>query len=565
MNQQTTEIPLLVQTIADAAHVPVQNLMKVWTGAGERDIPFVRKVVELKLLPANIAYSFFAGSMGLPFEDPDPYDLDPDLLQIVPEDLIRRHKAIPLRFEDGIYIIGMENPLDLFAVDSLQEALKAPILSAVIPPETLEACIQARMQAGEGVETLLARLDLGGLNASELGDSKELRQIAGNDVIIKIVDAFIDQGLRRKASDIHLEAGEDYLRVRFRVDGHLETGHNLPKALHAAILSRVKILAHMDISERRKPQDGRFGIEITGKGKVEFRVSTLPSVHGEKAVLRILDKRNLSLELEKQGFSSSQTKAIQSEASSPNGLILVTGPTGSGKTTTLYGILNFLNTDNRNLITVEDPVEYKLRGVTQVQVDTKADRTFAGALRSILRQDPDVIMVGEIRDRETAEISLHASLTGHMVLSTLHTNSAIGTVTRLIDMGVERYLLAPTLRAIVAQRLVRKLCPLCSRPSQPSKEILEQFNLNENDPRLSFREAVGCSTCRNQGFSGRLPILEVLIWNKDLERALASGAEETKLAQIAKQTGFKNMMVDGAKKALKGLTTLEEVLSAARF
>ncbi len=565
MTQQATEIPLLVQTIADAAHVPVQNLMKVWENEGQRDIPFVRRVVELKLLPANIAYSFFAGSMGLPFEDPDPYDLDPDLLQAVPEDLIRRHKAIPLRVEDGIYIVGMENPLDLIAVDSLQEVLKGPILSAVVPPETLNACIQARMQAGEGVESLLSRLDLGGLGASELGDPKALRNIAGNDVIIKIVDAFVDQGLRRKASDIHIEAGEDFLRVRFRVDGHLETGHNLPKTLHAAILSRVKILSNMDISERRKPQDGRFGIEVTGKGTVEFRVSTLPSVHGEKAVLRILDKRNLSLELVKQGFSEAQAKAIKNEASSPNGLILVTGPTGSGKTTTLYGVLNFLNTDNRNLITVEDPVEYKLRGVTQVQVDTKADRTFAGALRSILRQDPDVIMVGEIRDRETAEISLHASLTGHMVLSTLHTNSAMGTVTRLIDMGTERYLLAPTLRAIIAQRLVRKLCPLCSKPSQPSKEILERFGLSAEDPRLSFREAVGCPTCRNQGFSGRIPILEVLIWNKELERALASGAEETELLQIAKRTGFKNMMVDGAKKALQGLTTLEEVLAAARF
>jgi type IV pilus assembly protein PilB len=551
--------------IADAAHVPTPNLMKVWDQVGNKDIPFIRRVVELRLLPANIAYSFFAGSMGLPFEDPDPYDLDPNLLASVPEDLIRRYKAIPLRLEDGIFIVGMENPLDLIAVDSLQETLKAPILSAVVPPETLEACIQARMQAGEGVETLLARLDLGSLGASELGDPKALRNIAGNDVIIKIVDAFVDQGLRRKASDIHIEAGEDFLRVRFRVDGHLETSHNLPKTLHAAILSRVKILSNMDISERRKPQDGRFGIEIKGKGKVEFRVSTLPSVHGEKAVLRILDKRNLSLELTKQGFSEAQSKAIQAEASSPNGLILVTGPTGSGKTTTLYGVLNYLNTDDRNLITVEDPVEYKLRGVTQVQVDSKADRTFAGALRSILRQDPDVIMVGEIRDRETAEISLHASLTGHMVLSTLHTNSAMGTVTRLIDMGTERYLLAPTLRAIVAQRLVRKLCPLCSKPSKPSMEILEQFGLNEDDPRLSFREPTGCPTCRNQGFSGRLPILEVLIWNKELERALASGAEESELLQIAKKTGFQNMMVDGARKSLKGLTTLQEVLSAARF
>ena len=565
MTQQSTEVPLLIQAIADAAHVPIPNLMKVWEREGEKDLPFVRRIVELKLLPPNIAYSLFAGSMGLPFEDPDPYDLDPDLVAAVPEDLIRRYKAIPLRLEDGIYIVGMENPLDLIAVDSLQDVLKAPILSAVVPPETLEACIQARMQAGEGVESLLARLDLGGLEANEQVDPKTLRNIAGNDVIIKMVDSFVDQGLRRKASDIHIEPGEDFLRIRFRVDGHLETGHKLPKTLHAAILSRVKILSNMDISERRKPQDGRFGIDVKGKGAVEFRVSTLPSVHGEKAVLRILDKRNLSLELTKQGFSQSQAEAIQKQASSPNGLVLVTGPTGSGKTTTLYGVLNYLNTENRNLITVEDPVEYKLSGVTQVQVDTKAERTFAGALRSILRQDPDVIMVGEIRDRETAEISLHASLTGHMVLSTLHTNSSLGTVTRLVDMGIERYLLAPTLRAIVAQRLIRKLCPVCSKPAQPNREILEQFGLSPDDPRLTFREAVGCPTCRNQGFSGRLPILEVLVWNKQLERALASGAEENELQEIAKRTGFKNMMVDGAKKALKGLTTLEEVLSATRF
>ncbi len=561
---QTASLPAFVRSLAAAARVPPSVLGKAYEEAGGKELALVRRVVEMGLLPEKEAWRLYAEDIGLPFLDPDILDLDPGLVQKVPEDIVRRYRAVPIREEDGIYVVAMEDPLDLLALDALQEVLGAPAMPALVPPSTLDAAIDFRLRAGRGVEALLEELDLGKIDGTKLGDPKKLREVAGEDAIVRIVDCLIEQALRRKASDIHVEAAKDFTRIRFRIDGELETIHKLPKTLHSALISRIKILAVLDISERRRPQDGRFAFEVRGGELVEFRVSTLPSIHGEKAVLRVLDKRNLSLNLRKQGFQEDSAEALLQAASYSTGMILVTGPTGSGKTTTLYGVLNHLNSDKKNLITIEDPVEYQLDGITQVQVDARADRTFANALRSILRQDPDIVMVGEIRDRETAEIAVHAALTGHMVLSTLHTNSAIGTVTRLLDMGIEPYLIAPSLRAVVAQRLVPKLCAACAEESEPPAALLERFPGKPRTSELHFKEARGCPECRQKGFDGRLPLHEVLVWNADLAQALGRRVSERELLETARRGGFRTMLEDGLDKAALGFTTLEEVLAAVR-
>lgn len=560
----TVEVPEVVAAVAKAGRVPASKLEELYRSVGGEDHAFAQRIVEMGLLQEAHVYRLLAESLGLEFENPDVTQLDAVVLAALPEDMVRRYSAIPLRVENDLLVVAMENPMDLLAIDAIQDEVGKALLPVMCPPETLRQGIERRMRSGRGIEALLANLDLDSMNQSAFASPQRLKEIAGDDAIVQLVDHLVEQAIARRVSDIHIEPEREQLRVRYRIDGRLETVQVLPKTLHAGIVSRVKILAVLDISERRKPQDGRFRIELSTGRPVEFRVSTLPAVHGEKAVLRVLDKSNVQLDLERQGLSARPAMELRAAASAPNGLVLVTGPTGSGKTTTLYGVLASLNHEDRNLITVEDPVEYELSGVTQVQVDVKAERTFAGTLRSILRQDPDVIMVGEIRDKETAEIAVHAALTGHMVLSTLHTNSALGTLTRLVDMGVPGYLLGPTIRAVVAQRLVRKLCGACAQPTEPTEHLLQEFGLVSMPAGANFMMPGGCSACRGRGFVGRVPVHEVLVWTPELASLLARGADETQLAEVAYEQGFVSMLRDGAAKAATGATTLEEVLAAVR-
>ncbi|MCB9919312.1 MAG: type II/IV secretion system protein [Planctomycetes bacterium] len=557
-----TKCRSVVAAIAEHASAPEAQIVRLLEESHGDERVLLQRITTLGLLSEVEAWRIWARALGLGFENPDVFDIEPAVLAILPEDVVRRHRCIAIReSEDGI-VVAMEDPLDLIALDTIQEVLGGPAIPVVCPPETLRGGIEHRLHAGKGLEGLLASLDLANLENSAFATPQRLQEIAGEDAIVELVDHLITQALRRKASDVHVEPATNVTRVRVRVDGRLETAQRLPKPLHPAIVSRIKVLAEMDIAERRRPQDGRFRRDMRSGGQVEFRVSTLPGVQGEKVVLRILDRRNVDLTLDRLGLSAAHCATLRKKSQEPNGMILVTGPTGSGKTTTLYGLLSHLNSEDRNLLTVEDPVEYELAGTTQVQVSNKAQRGFATALRSILRQDPDVIMVGEIRDQETAEIAVHAALTGHMVLSTLHTNSAIGTVTRLIDMGIAQYLLAPSLRAIVAQRLVRRLCPECSVAADPSDAMLRALHCNL-DPS-TFKAARGCRNCRERGFVGRIAIHEMLVWNDELARALSSSASEVGLCEIAHASGFEPMLHDGLQKASEGLTTLEEVASAVR-
>lgn len=375
-----------------------------------------------------------------------------------------------------------------------------------------------------------------------------------------LVDFVISEAVLQKASDIHIEPLEDHLRIRFRIDGLLQTVYKLPMEKYSAVVSRIKVISGMDIAEKRIPQDGRLGIELKGQ-PIDLRVSTLPTVNGEKAVIRILDKASNLLDVANLGMTEVNYRLYRKLYSLPHGIILVTGPTGSGKSTTLYAALNAVNTEDKNIITIEDPVEYKLPGINQTAVNNKAGLTFSIGLRSIIRQDPNIIMIGEIRDAETAKIAVQAAMTGHLVLSTLHTNSAAGAVTRLIDMGIEPFLLASTLRGIVAQRLVRYICPKCKEKYAASPAELDFLQMGS----AVLYKGTGCEHCRNTGYSGRLAVHEILLCNAVMRRMILKGAEEEQLYAASCSEGSTSLKQDGIMKALAGRTTVSEIMRAVYF
>ena len=435
-----------------------------------------------------------------------------------------------------------------------------PVQVVMAAPEAIAKALERLEKGRTGIEGLIARLQKSEIDLTSVNDAEKLRTVVGDDAVIQLVDYLIDEGLRAGCSDLHIEPQRDGLRVRIRVDGALDTIHTLPTGLHRAVIARIKVISGMDIGESRKPQDGRFAVNE----RVEMRVSVLPSVLGEKAVLRVLNRGGVTLDPAKLGMSDHNLALFRKGYTAPNGIVLLTGPTGSGKTTTLYTAMAELNTPDCNLVTVEDPVEYEMAGTTQVQVDVKADRTFAKALRSILRQDPDVVMIGEIRDAETAGIAIQAALTGHMVLSTLHTNDAISSVHRLTDMSVAPYLLGPALRAIVGQRLVPKICPDCAKPATASPEMMEAFGLDAKQPPKGLMKGTGCKSCRNRGKRGRVAIHEVMYVNTEVANLISRNAPEHELETAAVAAGYRRLLLDGLLKAQQGLVTLEDVLAVAR-
>jgi general secretion pathway protein E len=399
----------------------------------------------------------------------------------------------------------------------------------------------------------------------ELGDIEErdIVAMAAEAPIIKLVNHILYQAAKRDASDIHIEPFEKEVSVRYRIDGVMYTVMNPPKRIQGALTSRIKIMAHLNIAEKRLPQDGRIDLRVAGK-PIDIRVSVLPVAFGERIVMRLLDKTRTFGNIDQMGLSDRDLRILQTSIARPNGIIYVTGPTGSGKTTTLYSILGKLNSPDVNIITVEDPVEYQMPGIGQVQVRDKIGMTFAAALRSILRQDPDIIMIGETRDQETAQIAIQASLTGHLVLSTLHTNSAPATITRLLDMGVEPYLIASSVVLVMAQRLVRKLCDNCKKPYKPSIDVLRSIGLSEKDAQgITFYQAVGCEECLKLGYKGRLAIYELMQMTNDIAKLTIDRADTSRLRKQAVADGMTLLIQDGLRKIKEGVTTIDEVLSVA--
>jgi type IV pilus assembly protein PilB len=517
-------------------------------------LPIEKMLEKLGFISEVDIAQVIAESMGVPFMDLTDYLIDSEVVKLIPEQTARKYKAIPLFKVGDSLTVAMVNPHDIAAID---EIIKKSKMGSIEPVLSTSDMIQRAIDQYYGVfgstDELIDGLTKDNLEAPEKG----LVEIAEDAApVIKLVNLFIMQAVKDRASDIHIEPEEDKVRIRYRIDGVLHEVKDLPKHLQSALASRVKVMAKMDIAETRSPQDGRIQLKMENKN-LDLRVSSFPTVHGENIVLRILDKSSVLLGLTELGFSSKDLNEFDKVIRRPHGIILVTGPTGSGKTTTLYAALSTINTIEKNIITIEDPVEYEIPLIRQTQVNPKAGLTFASGLRSILRQDPDIVMVGEIRDRETAEITIQASLTGHLVFSTLHTNDAASSLTRLLDMGIEPFLISSSVVAILAQRLVRVICPKCKEKYLPSDELLRSLGLPEN---TELYRGTGCMKCKDTGFAGRVGLFELLLVNNEVKNMITAKQSANEIKTVAIKSGMRTLIDDGMQKVRNGITTVEEVL-----
>ncbi|WP_375389501.1 GspE/PulE family protein [uncultured Amnibacterium sp.] len=494
-----------------------------------------------------------ANVFGAPFVEILEYPIEREAALSVSATLCRRHHLLPIGRDGGTLIVAMEDPNDILALDDVSAATRMRIRPVLADKKDLATAIDRYHRADDELSDLQHEL-------SEQGRAGEESAVVEDDEapIVRFVNLLISQAIQDRASDIHIEPGELELRVRYRIDGVLKEVQSAPTSIQAGVISRLKVMAELDIAERRKPQDGRIAVLHQGH-KIDLRVATLPTVYGEKVVMRILDNSGTARNVADLGMSGRNLTAFRGGYTRPNGMVLVTGPTGSGKSTTLYTALQDVSKPTVNVITVEDPVEYRIGGVNQVQVNPKAGLTFASALRSILRSDPDIVLIGEIRDHETAQIAVEAALTGHLVLSTLHTNDAPSAITRLVEMGIEPYLVGSALCSVVAQRLARRLCDKCKRPANYTEETLLQIGLIlEEDEELYL--PVGCSNCAGTGYRGRIALHEVMTVGEQIERLTIDRASSSEIGRTAIQQGMVSLKQDGWNKACSGLTSIEEVL-----
>ena len=477
---------------------------------------------------------------------------------------LRKARAIPIALTDRSITVAMADPLDDFAVSSIAVAAGRGVERCVAVPIDIEAAFE-RLYKPEETHSDAAMDDIGSAAMVE-DDAERLRDLASEAPLIRLVNQLISQAVESRASDIHIDPFENLLRVRYRYDGVLHEVEAPPRSLQAAVVSRIKIMASLDIAERRLPQDGRIKLVVRGQ-EVDLRVSTVPSLHGESVVLRILDRSAVNLDFAKLGLDDGLRQQFCKQLELPNGIVLVTGPTGSGKTTTLYTGLLHLNSVERNIVTVEDPIEYQLPGITQIQVKPQIGLNFASLLRAILRHDPDIVMIGEIRDLETAQIAIQASLTGHLVLSTLHTNSAASTIARLRDMGLEDYLLTATLNGIMAQRLVRRLCSVCKRAVELTAELSARFGLDRLNPGKNnlVYEPVGCPNCRGTGYAGRIAVAELIVPDENIHHLILSRASHTEIQEAARSAGMQGIYENGLRQVMAGTTSLAEILRSVRL
>ncbi len=500
-------------------------------------------------------------SLGIPQVRLSKMDIDPEAVKLLPPPLIRMYQILPISRRKNILTLAMADPLNQQAIDDVRLATNMDVVPVLASERDIDTAIRQYLafRLDPGMQNIVNELGLDGkANALRLKELQNMK-LDEDAPIIRMVNSILVQAVQGRCSDIHVEPQEKDLRVRFRVDGELYEVLSLPQLSQAAVLSRIKISANMDIAEKRVPQDGRFRMVVDGR-EVDFRVSTLPTALGEKAVLRILDRGNALTRVDQLGLSPHNKEYILSLARRPHGMLLVTGPTGSGKTTTLYSVLGEVNSVDKNIITLEDPIEYTLAGINQVQTNPRAGLTFASGLRSILRQDPDIIMVGEIRDQETAQLAVQAALTGHLVLSTLHTNSAAGTIARIKDMGIEDFLLASSLSGIVSQRLVRQLCPNCKEKYILAEETACKLGMPEESGQ-AFYHPVGCNMCRQLGYQGRIALHEVLAVGHRVRELINRGENsEDEIEATARREGMVTIREDGLEKARQGKTSLEEVM-----
>lgn len=495
-------------------------------------------------------------------DDLHPSQVDPALLSKIQIGFAKRYELIPVRGEGDAILVAMADPLQLAALDDARLLLGRPVLLALAPPKAIANCINELYdRSTDAAQQVIEDLNTESLDllASELQEPQDLLEATDEAPIIRLINSVLFEAVKQRASDIHFEPFARELEIRYRIDGILYKILSPPKRVQASVISRVKIMAGLNIAEKRLPQDGRIGIKIAGR-EIDIRVSVIPTAHGERIVLRLLDKSTRLLNIEDIGLFKDQLDTMHRLIQMSHGIVLVTGPTGSGKTTTLYAALSKINSPDKNIITIEDPIEYQLKGIGQMQVNPKINLTFANGLRSILRQDPDMIMVGEIRDVETAEIAVHASLTGHLVFSTLHTNDAAGAITRLLDMGIEPFLVSSSVLAIVAQRLIRTICSQCRQSYTPTPEELDKLGLKSSREAMTFNRGLGCDECMQTGYHGRTGIYEILLLGDDVRQMILSRTDANTIRNQAMAKGMRILREDGARKVLEGITTTEEVL-----
>jgi len=527
---------------------------------GDKELAIMNGVLAKTGMPVQEVVNFVATEMNMDAVDLDHVNPGEEIINLLTAEWAREYEAFPIGVSGAEIEIVFGNPLDQDGFDNLTHLLGKTINPKVAYRGSVLAAIDEAYGAAEDRKM---QDFFGGLGEDEIeiGDGVKPEDISEEDApIIKYVHSVIKDALEMRASDIHMEPLEKKFRIRFRVDGKLREQPDPPKRLQPSIISRTKLMANVSLAEKRVPLDGRINVKM-GEKVIDLRVSTLPTVHGESIVMRILDKESLSLGLPQLGFFSDDQSTFENVISLPDGIFLVTGPTGSGKSTTLYSALNVINKPDKKIITVEDPVEYEVAGINQVQVRTEVGMTFSAALRSMLRQAPNIVMVGEIRDLETAEIAINASLTGHMVFSTLHTNDAPSSVSRLIDMGVKPFLVSASLRAALAQRLVRSICQNCKQPYTPSANELSILEVSEDQAKTSgFMHGAGCPKCGESGFRGRKGVFEIFVVNQEIEEMIYNNVSIVELRKKAREMGMRSMREDGFRKVLAGVTTLEEVL-----
>lgn len=544
----------------------LDRILKIQKDNGGKELQKI--IIDLGILKKDEMMLALADEIGEKYVNLNDITIDPIIVVLIPEEMARRHQLIAIDKDEKKLTVAMANPLDVFAHDELKIRLGYNIESVLSYGEDINKALDEVFGVTDEWDSVIGKIENMQITVLE-EEEKERANISAiteseEAPVVALVNLAILRAVKEKASDIHIEPfGEDILKVRYRIDGILHDVMSLPRNLQLSVISRIKIMSDLDIAEKRLPQDGRIQVNVGGRN-INIRVSILPAVTGESAVLRILDPSSILLELDSLGFSPDILPNFLSLIKKPNGIILVTGPTGSGKSTTLYTTLNLLNSTEKKIMTIEDPVEYRLKGISQVQAKPKIGLTFAAGLRSFLRQDPDIMLVGEIRDKETAEIAVQAALTGHIVLSTLHTNDAPSSVIRLIDMGIEPFLISSAVVGIIAQRLVRRICSKCKKEIKMTpdiKKILDEYGINSNE--ITLYKGEGCPYCKETGYKGRIAIFELMVITDNIRDLISKNATTAKLRETAIKEGMCQLREDGIKKVCEGLTTIDEVLRVA--
>lgn len=557
----------LIKVFIDKKLLKKADLDKALDAQREKGGSLSDILVNMGMISRNDLMVALSHELGIPPINLSRYKVDPNVIKLIPKKIAKRYQIVPISKMGNTLVVAMVDPLNVFAIDDIKAITGfniSPIITAdrdikdaIAQYYEESACIAIEKIVDDMKESaVMGALEDRGMEAQESSDLIKMTQDAP---VVKIANLILAEAVNLKASDVLIEPLENEMRVRYRIDGTLQEAKRPPKALHSAIVSRLKVMSNLDIAERRLPQDGRFKVRLHGR-EVNFRISVLPSSKGEKVALRILDKSQVMLDLERLGFDKKSLDYIKEEAMKPHGMILVCGPTGCGKTTTLYSILEYINSPEDNVITVEDPVEYIIDGINQVTSRPSIGLTFASALRSILRQDPDIIMIGEIRDFETVDIAIKAALTGHLVLSTLHTTTAAGSITRLLNMGVEPFLITSSMILIAAQRLVRNICHNCKEPYELDSDAAEKLGIKSGGKKVTLYRGKGCGACRNTGYKGRVGLIEVLTLTPKIKTLILESSQEYKIRDQTRLEGMMTLRENGITLALEGVTTIDEIV-----